>query len=413
MWQLLERIRVEHPSVLVRAFHDDVVVVRPPGALRACWTAPHGWRGRRTRCWSHPSAWGGRRRGGGAPPRWTAQWHAEGLTQFSVPLGTPDYLAAAVDGLAIEQVALCDAIAALPPDALHVQLLLLRLCAKPQAIYLLRALPLAEGAKLAGAVDRGAQRALCVLLCDARDDAATQAADVARVALPVAMGGLGIGRQTAVAPAAALASWVDALRAGRSYSPTLRASADALLRLPGAGREAGGCLAGGPCPSFRSGRDDGSPPRRVAPAAPLPHCPAAPCRPRAARVAPPAALAPPVSRGPPARGATAGAALPWATGVSATPTAAVIPNVSAPPAVGGDSARFEPPPAEAARPRVTRPYEGCVRYPRRRRRRPTANSLVPLRRRRRRRRPHRRSPQPWPPCVATCSTCATPSPRTP
>jgi len=85
-------------------------------------------------------------------------------------------LAAAVDGLATEQVALCDAIAALPPDALHVQLLLLRLCAKPQAIYLLRDLPLAEGAKLAGAVDRGAQRALCVLLCDARDDAATQAA---------------------------------------------------------------------------------------------------------------------------------------------------------------------------------------------------------------------------------------------
>jgi len=176
-------------------------------------------------------------RGWGCAPGWPAQWSTAVLTQYSVPVGGSDFVAAAVDGLAETQVALCDAIGALPADQLQVQLLMLRLCAGPQANYWLRTLPLADGARLAGTADRGAQRVPAGLLCDARDDAATRAAVVERGAFPSLMGGLYIGGRTTVAPAAALASRVDELRAGRACSPALCATADTLLRLPGAGGE--------------------------------------------------------------------------------------------------------------------------------------------------------------------------------
>ncbi|GAB0497435.1 hypothetical protein MMPV_008768 [Pyropia vietnamensis] len=74
--------------------------------------------------------------------------------------------------------------------------------------------------------------ALTALLCDAADPPARRAALLERAALPVAMGGLGIGGRVRVAPAAALASWLDALRAGRAYSPALRAVAAALSERP-------------------------------------------------------------------------------------------------------------------------------------------------------------------------------------
>jgi len=235
MWLVLELLRADHPSVVVRAFHDDVVVVGPPAAIRGVFDAAARLGGGVDAQLAPAKCVGWSPAGVAAPPGWSAQWTTEGLTQLSVPLGDADFVAAAVDGLATAQVALCAAIGELPADQLQMQLLRLRLYAEPQASYSLRALPLADGARLAGAVDRGAQRVLAGLLCDARDGAATRAAVVERAALPPLMGGLGIGGRTAVAPAAALASRVDALRAGRAYSPALRATADALLRLPGAG----------------------------------------------------------------------------------------------------------------------------------------------------------------------------------
>jgi len=268
-----------------------------------------------------------------------------------VPVGGAAFVAAAVDGLATAQVALCAAIGALPGEHLQVQLLVLRLCAGPQATYWLRALPLADGARLAGAVDRGAQRVLADLVCDARDDAATRAAVVERAALPPLMGGLGIGGRTAVAPAAVLASRVDALRAGRAYSPALRATADALLRLPGAGGEpavgpsgvAGG-TSGAPAPAGEVAR------RAVA--QPLS------CASRAVRPAAAVPRPPPVAV---ARGAAAGAAFPWAAGHAASRSESALPHITVGRAGEVASYHFESPPGEAFRPRVVPRHVGVRR----------------------------------------------------
>ena len=134
--------------------------------------------------------------------------------------------------MAAEHRELVTAIAALPPTELQAQLLLLCLCAGPRANYWLRALPLVAGARLAAAVDADAQSVLERLLFDARDSSAVKQAALARAALPTSMGGLGIGGRTRVVPAAALASRVDALRAGAAYSPALRAVADGLRAVP-------------------------------------------------------------------------------------------------------------------------------------------------------------------------------------
>ena len=167
--------------------------------------------------------------GAPAPPGWMARWCTDGVVQFSVPLGTDAFMSAAVDQLVVDQRGLTAAITALPAAELQSQLLLLRLCAGPQPSYWLRALPLVWGARLPGAVDRAAQAALRQLLCDIRDDSVAVDALLARAALPLAHGGLGIGGRAAVVPAAALASQVDTLRAGRRYTPVMAAIADWLL----------------------------------------------------------------------------------------------------------------------------------------------------------------------------------------
>ncbi|GAB0497288.1 hypothetical protein MMPV_008618 [Pyropia vietnamensis] len=104
-----------------------------------------------------------------------------------------------------------------PPEELQSQLLLLRLCAGPRANYRPRCLPLEAAARLAAAVDADAKGRLGGMLCDARDSTATREAVLERAALPPAMGGLGVGGRTRAVPAALLASWVDALRAGQAY----------------------------------------------------------------------------------------------------------------------------------------------------------------------------------------------------
>lgn len=154
------------------------------------------------------------------------------MTQFSVPLGSDAHVTAWVDALADEHGRLLAAIEAPPPAQLQAQLLLLRVCASPRANYWLPALPLVWGARLAGAVDRDARRLVLAALRDSRDSAATRTAVVGRAALPPKMGGLGIGGRALVLPAAALAFWVDALRAGAAYSPDLAAIRADLLRSP-------------------------------------------------------------------------------------------------------------------------------------------------------------------------------------
>ena len=117
------RIAATHPAAVVLAVHDDVVVVAPlsdlPRVLRTSAVAgaavdaelaPAKWA-----VWSPANA---RVRAG-----WPARWSEEGLTQFSVPLGSDAFVAAAVDGLAAAHGRLTEAIVALPETKLQSQLL--------------------------------------------------------------------------------------------------------------------------------------------------------------------------------------------------------------------------------------------------------------------------------------------------
>jgi len=135
IWLLLERLRADHPFVVVRAFHDDVVVVGPPGALREVLDAAALLGGAVDAQWALTKRVGWSPAGVAALPGWSAQWTTEGLTQFSVPLDSTEIVAAAVRGLAKAQVALCGAVGVLPGEHLQVQLFMLRLRAGRQAKY--------------------------------------------------------------------------------------------------------------------------------------------------------------------------------------------------------------------------------------------------------------------------------------
>jgi len=145
-----------------------------------------------------------------APPDLTAQWRSERLEQFSIPVGHRDFVAARVAAMAAEHAAGVAAIVTLPDEELQTKLLLLRLCARPRVTYALRSLPPDAGATLAAAVDADVQRTVLSLLCDATDGAEVRAALLARVALPVRMGGLVVGDRSRVVAAAVVASWADA-----------------------------------------------------------------------------------------------------------------------------------------------------------------------------------------------------------
>ena len=146
----------------------------------------------------------------------------KGVPQFSAPLGTRDFVSAAVRALAGEQRRLTEAIASLFPAFFKTQLLLLRLCAGPRASHWMRALRLQAGAQRASAMDRDAGDVLARLLWDARDAEPVRSTLLGHAALLPAIGGMGIGGRTQKAVPAALASWIDALRAGISYVPVLR-----------------------------------------------------------------------------------------------------------------------------------------------------------------------------------------------
>jgi len=244
LWLVLERLRAAHPGALVRAFHDDVVAAGTPAVLAAVMADAAAVGAAVDAELAPAKCVGWSPAGAAAPAGWTRGWATEGVVQFSVPLGGDDFVSAGVDAVAADHRKLVAAIAALPPAELQAQLLLLRLCAGPRANYWLRALPLVAGARLAAAVDTDSQAVLGRLLFDARDSPAVKQAGLARAALPPSMGGLGIGGRALIAPAAALASRVDALRAGAAYSPALRATADGLLAMPRVAED-GGPLAEG------------------------------------------------------------------------------------------------------------------------------------------------------------------------
>ena len=210
MMLVLMRLARLHPTHVIDAFHDDVRAVGPVeglgavlesasrvGALVDAELAP-------SKCvaWSPGTAT--------APPNLTAQWRSEGVEQFSIPLGSRDFVAGRVAAMAAENAAGVAAIEALPEEHLQTKLLLLRFCAGPRVTYALRSLPPDMGATLAAAVDADVQRTLLALLCDADDAADLRAAALARAALPVRMGGLGLGDRSRIAAAAVVASWADA-----------------------------------------------------------------------------------------------------------------------------------------------------------------------------------------------------------
>jgi len=136
------RLAAAHPTAVVRAVHDDVFVVVAladlPAVLRtaaaACAVvdaklAPATC----ARCSPTNAA---------APAGRPARWSADGARQVSVPLGSDTFIAAEVDALAADHSRLTEAIVGPLRAELQSQLLLLRLCARPQQNYWLRALPL-------------------------------------------------------------------------------------------------------------------------------------------------------------------------------------------------------------------------------------------------------------------------------
>ena len=134
---------------------------------------------------------------------------------------------------------LTEVIVDLSRSELQSQLLLLRQCAGPRPKYWRRALPLFWGARLPASVDRAAQGALRRILPDAHNAPAAVDALLDRAALSLSHGGLGIECRTSIVPVVALASRIDALRAGRQYSPVLAAVGDSLAALAGAARTGG------------------------------------------------------------------------------------------------------------------------------------------------------------------------------
>jgi len=136
------RLAGAHPTAVVRAVHDDVVVFAALADLQAVLTTAAA-AGTAVDAELAPAKCAGWSPAGApAPAGWLALWNAEGDRQFSFPLGTDNFVAAEVDSLVADHGCLTTAIVDLPRAELQSQLLLLRLCAVPQPKYRLRALPL-------------------------------------------------------------------------------------------------------------------------------------------------------------------------------------------------------------------------------------------------------------------------------
>ncbi|KAK1859771.1 hypothetical protein I4F81_002365 [Pyropia yezoensis] len=222
----------EETGLTIRAFHDDVIAVGPVellgGLMRAAATYGATVDAHlalaKCRAWS-PS---------GCPSLadLTAQWAGREITQFSVPLGSEEFVVDAVAALVDDHAAAVAAITALPQEEVQSQLVRLRMCATPRASYFFRFLAPADGVSLATAVDAISRPAPDTLLCGPGDTPATRATIYARAALPVRMEVLGLGDRALVVSVAHAASWLDTLRAVERYSCQIELLANAVASLP-------------------------------------------------------------------------------------------------------------------------------------------------------------------------------------
>ena len=114
---MLRRLTAANPKLLVLAYHDDVVVVGAPEKMRSLLEDVARF-GREVDAGLAPAKCSGWCPSGAPPPlEREAVWVTEGVTQFSVPLGSPDFVRAGVEEGVVAQRALTDAIAALRPAA--------------------------------------------------------------------------------------------------------------------------------------------------------------------------------------------------------------------------------------------------------------------------------------------------------
>jgi len=231
------RLRRQFPGHTVRAYHDDLTILGPPAGLAAALTtaaaATHEIDAvlapAKCAAWSPTPQL--------APAGLQVPWRTQGIVQFSVPLGSPAFVADHGAATAAGHDAVLAAIDALPAEELLTQLLLLRLCAGPRVNNAVRCLPPEAGATLAAHVDAASRRTFLDLLTTPVDTPATRAALTTRAAQPVADGGLGVGYCSTVVAAAQLASWCDSLHAGPTYSAAL---AEVATQLGAAPRRPGG-----------------------------------------------------------------------------------------------------------------------------------------------------------------------------
>jgi len=256
----LEALAARQPCCTVLGLHEDVSVIGPVEELAAVMrsAAELGAKVDAQLAPAKCAAWPPTPRA--SPADLADQWRPAGITFFGIPVGGAEFVAAEVDQMAAAHARVVPAIASLPPDAVQAQLLLLRMCAATLVTYALRCLPPAAATALAEGVDATIRRALLRLLRAEDERWGTRQALVARAALSVHMGGLGLGDRSVVASAAHVASWLATLRAEDLPAPALRELVRALSALPAV--TAPGRLAVGAAPPTAAGRGGGATPAK-------------------------------------------------------------------------------------------------------------------------------------------------------
>ena len=228
----LQALAARHPRCTVLGLHDDGSVISPVEELAAVMrsAAEPGAKVDAELAPAKCAAWSPTPR---APPADLAdQWRPAGLTYFGIPVGGAEFVNAEVDQMGAAHARVVRAVASLPPDAVQARLLLLRMCAAPLVTYALRCLPPVAATALAKGVDSKIRRALLHLLRAEDDFRGTRRAHVAGAALPVRMGGLGLGDRSVVTSAAHVVSWLATWRAVDLPAPALRELVRALSALP-------------------------------------------------------------------------------------------------------------------------------------------------------------------------------------
>ena len=148
----------------------------------------------------------------------------QGLQVLGTPVGSPDYILAALRRVTAKHATLFERIGAVPD--LQTAFLLLTFCASPLATYLLRALPRLLTQNFAQAHDGATAACLAHLL--GHGETGLQQASVDRARLPFRCSGLGLRSAEASRHEAHWASWADTLPTLQQRLPGLH---DQLLHL--------------------------------------------------------------------------------------------------------------------------------------------------------------------------------------